>query len=163
MTPRLRHRVNGASAVNVLAALWLILSPWVLVGGVRGGAAWNSALIGLAVAGIAALRAAAGPRWAGLSWLNVVLGGWMIASPWIYRYVGDTVPAWSSAVAGLVILVSACVAETAPEAWGSADQDYHPAAGWDHPYLVQPAGAGQPPVWYETSNYGQGGLGDPER
>jgi len=164
MTLALRSldRVNPASVIALFAGLWLILSPWAMAPGLSGGAAWNSALVGLAIAGVAALRAAAGPRWATLSWINVVLGGWMIASLWIYRYVGDGASAWNSAVVGAVVLVLACVAETAPEAWGTTDRDYHPSAGWDYPYLAHPEGPGQPATWYEVANYGQGGLGDPE-
>ena len=64
---------------------------------------------------------------------------------------------------GVLIGILACVAETAPEAWDAEDDDYHPAAGWDYTYSVPPHKAGEPAIWYASTNYGQAGLGDPER
>jgi len=162
MTLRLRNGVNVAAGLNFLAGCWLIIAPWVLGGGMSRAAAWNSVVIGLAIAVVAAKRWMAGPRRAGLSFLNVVFGGWMIASMWIFHYIGRGASAWNSAIVGTLVLVLACVSETAPEAWDTEDQDYHPAAGWDFPYLAHPVTDSEPPVWYSPSNYGQGGLGDPE-
>ena len=44
-----------------------------------------------------------------LSLVNVVLGGWMIASPWVFGYDhwNGNAAAWSDAVTGAVIAVAA--------------------------------------------------------
>jgi hypothetical protein len=38
------------------------------------------------------------------SGINVVLGGWLVASPWVFGYVG-TSAAWNSVVIGALILI----------------------------------------------------------
>jgi len=115
-----RH-VNWASALNVLAGLWLIASAWVFKFAPHSRGLWNTVIVGILIALIAIWRSAGGPRWAGLSWFNVVLGGWMIASPWIHSYVDHSRQAWNSGVVGLLVVVLACISETAPE--GIADME----------------------------------------
>jgi hypothetical protein len=155
--------INFATAINFLCGAWLIASPWLLGAAAHDAGAWGSVLGGIAIAFVAILRAAAGPRWATLSWCNALLGASMIGSPWIFGYVEDPVRAWNSAVVGILVVILACVAETAPEAWTAEDDAYHPAAGWDYTYSVPGDKADEPAVWYASTNYGQAGLGDPER
>jgi hypothetical protein len=35
------------------------------------------------------------------NWINVVLGIWILLSPWIFGYAGETVPFWNAFVTGL--------------------------------------------------------------
>jgi len=164
MLPGFRsNTVNVATAINFLAGLWLVGSQWIFAAAASDAGAWNAILAGTAIALVAVLRSAAGPRWATLSWLNALLGAWTIASPWIFLYVDQGDRAWNSAVLGVLVVVLACFAETAPEAWGSDDNAYRPAPGWDYAYSVRPERPGEPAIWYASTNYGQAGLGDPER
>lgn len=155
--------VNFATAINFVAGLWLIGSPWIFGGPAIDAGAWSSVLVGAAIALVALWRSAAGPRWATLSWLNALLGAWMIASPWIFLYVDEGPRSWNSAMIGVLVVILACFAETAPEAWDAGDNAYRPAPGWDYPYSVSPERPGDPPIRYASTNYGQAGLGDPER
>jgi hypothetical protein len=115
------HRVNWASALNVLAGIWLIASAWVFRFAPHSRALWNTVIVGILIAMIAICRSALGPRWAGLSWFNAVLGGWMIASPWIHSYIDNTSAAWNSGIVGVLVVVLACFSETAPEANGTRE------------------------------------------
>ncbi len=82
---------RGASAVNVLAGLWLLISPLILdFGTVSNVVAWNSAFIGVIVIAVAAVKVAR-PQSVGMSWLNVVLGGWLVLSPWVLGEDGGVV------------------------------------------------------------------------
>lgn len=160
--PRLRFPgVNFGTAASFLAGLWLIAAPWIFRTSADAGA-WGSILVGGASGLVAILRSTAGPRGAIISWFNVLLGASMIASPWIFAYADQSARAWNSAAVGVLVMVLSCVAETAPEAWGAHDDDYQASPGWDYPYSV-PERPGEPATWYEAANYGQAGLGDPER
>jgi SPW repeat len=155
--------VNFATSANLLAGIWLIASPWIFGAPAVDAGAWGSVLAGAAIALVAVLRSTAGPPGATLSWFNVLLGASMTASPWIFAYVDQSARAWNSAVVGVLVVILACIAETAPEAWGSPDNDYRPAPGWDYPYSVPAEHPGEPAIWYEAADYGRAGLGEPER
>lgn len=80
-------QVRTASGINVLLGIWLIISPWVF-GYVSAGPApmWNSVVVGAIVLILAATRFSNPDMAPGLSWVNLILALWTIASPWIYRY-----------------------------------------------------------------------------
>lgn len=94
-----------ASGLNVLAGIWLIISPWVYGSIYRGGSAWNSIIVGIIV-GVFALIRFFSPRSAvALSWINAILGLWMIISPWIYGYAGDAARLWNSIIVGIIVVI----------------------------------------------------------
>jgi hypothetical protein len=108
---------NFASGVNFLAGLWLIVSPWVF-GAVAGaeGATWNSVVVGIVIAGIAAARYSRAVDAPGLSYVTAVLGAWMIATPWAYAYTANVGRTWNSVIVGLIVLVLGVVSATAGRA-----------------------------------------------
>lgn len=56
-------------------------------------------------------------RW--VDWVNVMLGVWLIASPWLFIAVGGYEPAdWNSWSVGAVIVTLAFVAMYKPAIWG---------------------------------------------
>jgi hypothetical protein len=73
------------SALNMIAGFWLIVSAWVL--GFNGVpvAVWDTVLVGIAVAVLAAIRLGT-PGTEGLSWINLILGVWLIISPFVLGF-----------------------------------------------------------------------------
>lgn len=53
-------------------------------------------------------------RWQ--DWVNLVLGLWLFASPWVLGYA-DTTAAWNAYALGAAIVVFAAIAANAPHAW----------------------------------------------
>lgn len=99
-------QVKTASGLNFLAGLWLIISPWVFGATMRGtGAAWNSVIVGIIIAVFAAIRFFAPRSAVGLSWINALLGVWMIISPWIYGYAANAAWLWNSIILGIIVVV----------------------------------------------------------
>lgn len=102
-----RHygQVRFASGINIIAGIWTIISPWVygFYNGV--GNVWNSVIVGIIIAIFAAIRffGTAGTVW--LSWINALLGIWLILSPWIYGFTDNTGRKWNSVIVGIVVLV----------------------------------------------------------
>ncbi len=41
------------------------------------------------------------------NWLNVILGVWLILSPWIFGYVGKSGALWNSVIVGILVAVLA--------------------------------------------------------
>jgi hypothetical protein len=88
--------------VNLLLGIWLFLSPWIF-GFFHDAHSWNFWIIGAAffVFGVAALNT----RQLWEEWVNLVLGVWMIISPWVTGY-SRTISARDDAViVGIVVAV----------------------------------------------------------
>lgn len=110
-----------SSGLNVIVGLWLVISPFALDYVGVGDAARNAAIVGLLVAVMAAVRAMSVFRQVWLSWANVVLGVWLIVSPWILGHDQVTAATWNHVITGLVIAVLAGISAMAST---SVDRDH---------------------------------------
>lgn len=101
---------QAIGALSLLAGLWVAVSPWFLVLQHGGGNATAADLIaGLAAAALGALTLA-GPRgYAGLQAGSLLLGAWLIVSPFILaaKFAIATPMYWSNIWAGAVLAVLA--------------------------------------------------------
>jgi hypothetical protein len=97
-----RWNKGGSSWVNIVLGIWVVVSPFVLaIHSIK--ATWNNVATG-AVIGILGLI-----RWsvhrAGWSWLNLILGIWLVISPFVLLVSG--VAMWNNVVVGIIIAASA--------------------------------------------------------
>ena len=140
------HQASVASGINFLLGLWLIVSPWVFGFAPGESSMWNAVAVGVLIAVIAASRQR-GP--AAVSWLNVALGAWVIASPWVY---GDTTNAdrtWNSVVTGALALVLAWVSATTTGSGRSRPSEEYPYRDSTYRYLGY-----EPAPWYARYPHG---------
>ena len=91
---------------NVILGIWVAISPFVLGFSGIENARWNDVATGLAVMLLALGR---GPQGSGTSVLNILLGGWLIASPFVLQF-NQPVPFWNNIILGIVILIVAAIA-----------------------------------------------------
>lgn len=138
-----RDQTTMASGINLLAGIWLLISPWVF--GAAEGTLWNAVIVGIVIAAIAAMRLYGGTSAPGLSWVNAVLGAWMIAAPFVLDYTGNAGMTWNSVIVGLIVLIFGIVSATSGEA---GSYGYARTAGYGSAY----GGA-------ERGRYGWGGEG----
>ncbi|MGQ9425586.1 SPW repeat protein [Gilvimarinus sp. F26214L] len=100
--------VQTFSGLNVVAGLWLVVAPWLLGYVEVAPAFWNDVLVGAAVVVLAGVRMIRPARMVSLSWINLVLGAWLILSPFVLRYgdgsVFDQVAFWNDLVLGFVVV-----------------------------------------------------------
>jgi len=104
--------------VNALLGAWLVLSPWV-----QGFADQRVAMVNFVAVGVLLVAAAIGailvPK-AWEEWIEVVLGTWLVASPWILGFAPTLLALQTAAFIGVLVVVMAL--------WVLAtDRDY---AGW---------------------------------
>lgn len=104
--------------VNVVAGIWLFVSPWVLnfTGAAAGSpvgvaiamtAAWNAWVLGAVVfllALTATQRLQSRPEW-----VNMLLGVWIFISPWILGFSRVLPALWDHWITGAVIVLIAFV------------------------------------------------------
>ncbi|MEZ2224597.1 SPW repeat protein [Rhizobium sp. RCC_161_2] len=91
--------------VNIVAGLGLLLSPWLLGFATEAYAAWNAWIVGAAIAVIAAAALCA--FYEAEEWINLVLGIWTVAAPWVLGFSVVTAAMWVHVVAGIVVAVLA--------------------------------------------------------
>ena len=94
-------------AINLILAILLFFSPWIVgFAGVVPAAwvAWLSAL-GIAVVSIAALSAFA--EWE--EWINLVLGIWVLISPWVVHVGGQQPTTMVLFFTGLAVAIIAAI------------------------------------------------------
>jgi hypothetical protein len=57
-------------------------------------------------------------RWQ--DWVNIILGAWMVASPWVLNFTENVVASRSAWALGVAILLFAAIAVYMPKAWEEA-------------------------------------------
>lgn len=94
-------QVKKASGLNLLLGLWLVIAPFLLsyaTSASRG----NDITIGVIIALLATFRLLGAYRAAWLSWLNALLGIWLIVAPFILGYDSSSA-LWNDVIVGLFI------------------------------------------------------------
>lgn len=107
MGQNLLQQVRVASGLNLLAALWLMASPYGLGFYLLNPPLWNSVIVGTAAAFFSILRLVMPFRYTEIGWLNIILGCWLIASPFIFRFVDVSAAYWNSLFVGLFMVLMA--------------------------------------------------------
>ena len=90
--------MSGNSWVNILLGIWIIASPFVL-GFHSPNTMWNNIIVGAAVGILALIRW--GMHQTGWSWLNLVLGIWLVISPFVFFLSGAAM--WNNVILGIIV------------------------------------------------------------
>jgi len=103
---RLNHsgQVQVASGLDVLAAIWLFISGFVVRGSYT--MAWNNWIFAVIIGFFALCRFGA-YRQSWLSWLNVLLGIWVLISPWVLMRAPTHAMICNNVITGAVIILLA--------------------------------------------------------
>ena len=115
-----KTQVYIASGINLLAGLWLIIAPFFYDFAIMGqnfmGQTPNALatgifmVFGFVIAVLAIVRLANAYRLSGfqrstiwLSWINVLIGIWLIIAPFVLGYNTFTVALWNSIIVGVIV------------------------------------------------------------
>jgi len=93
---------KGTSYGTLILGIWLILAPFIL-GYVDSAAITNDVIIGIILAGIALVRLFSSFRPFWLSWVNIVLGFWLIIAPFVLGYT-LAASQWNDIIVGILIV-----------------------------------------------------------
>lgn len=94
--------------INLVLAVCLFLSPWVI--GFTGDAtpAWNAWIIAIALAVVAVAAISAFAEWE--EWVNLALGVWLILSPWLLGFAGNMNARWTHIILGVLAVIASAYA-----------------------------------------------------
>jgi len=102
-----RAQIATASGLDVLAGLWILISPWVVGFQMVNSALTNNVLFGIAITVLAAIRFFGAFDLAALSWINALLGVWVLISPWALGFDYSHAPMINNVIMGIVVIVLA--------------------------------------------------------
>lgn len=96
------RNTTGGGWVNILLGIWVVISPFVLA--IHSPKAlWSNVATGAMIAILAVLRSSM--HRAGWSWLNLILGIWLVISPFVLLVSGAAM--WNNVIFGIIIAASA--------------------------------------------------------
>ncbi len=96
--------VKVLSWITVVLGVWLIIAPFVITFP-NTIAMWNSIVVGVIVLVLSWIRAANPVSAPGLSWLNAILGLWLIVAPFVLRFSASMSSRWNDIVLGIAVIV----------------------------------------------------------
>lgn len=89
--------------VNVGLGVWLIASPWLITAAAGDTAAdWSSWIVGAAVVTVAFFAMYKSAIWGDA--VGVMLGAWLIASPWMLGFASASAPAANAVIIGMLVI-----------------------------------------------------------
>lgn len=101
-------QVRTASGVDVLAGLWLVIAPFALNYSANGGSLTNDVVIGVAVLILAGVQMVGDNYRISIpSWINVALGAWLVATPFVLDFPSGSAAMWNDIILGAVVGISA--------------------------------------------------------
>ena len=87
--------------VNLVLAVCLVISPWVVGFVADMTPAWNAWIVGVILAALTIAALSVFAEWE--EWVNLVLGLWLIASPWLLGFAANMDAMWTHVIMGVLI------------------------------------------------------------
>lgn len=101
--------------INLVLGLALLCSPFALHFADRPAALWNAVACGVIIGAIAVAGIVSYQPWK--EGAALLVGLWLILSPWILGYVGAAVPTWTDLLFGVWTAVFALLEFTLMQLW----------------------------------------------
>ena len=98
-----REQVRVASGLDVLAAIWLFISAFAV--SMYYGLAWSNAIVAVVVFILAGIRATRAETTPGLSWINFLLGIWVLISPWAVHSTQTHAAITNNVIMGIIMII----------------------------------------------------------
>jgi hypothetical protein len=96
---------SAMPALNIAVGIWVLASPYVLQFTVYDAARISATAVGPFVVGFALTRLAVEPRWFWAGWINVLLGLWLVATPFLFGLAGVTDVMLNFVISGILVIV----------------------------------------------------------
>ncbi|TPI43678.1 hypothetical protein FJ414_02335 [Mesorhizobium sp. B3-1-6] len=88
MASKLMEARKSQDWITLVLAICLFISPWVIGFTAAMVPAWNAWIVGVLLGALALATLSVFAEWE--EWVNVVLGLWLIVSPWLLGFAADT-------------------------------------------------------------------------
>lgn len=99
-----KNQILTANWIDLLAGIWLLISPFI-IRGFASTATSNCVIFGIIIGVLSLVRFGYLARGVWLSWVNFILGIWVLISPWVLRFSHEPTATWNSAILGIIVIV----------------------------------------------------------
>ena len=103
MARLLTRNKKGQDVVNLILGVLLFLSPWLITGFSNRAAEWNAWIAGALLIIFAAVALSEYAEWE--EWTNLIIGAWVIISPWVLRFADNSNALWTHLIFGVLALL----------------------------------------------------------
>ena len=100
---------------NLVLAVCLFFSPWVIGFASDTTATWNAWIAAIVLGALAVATLSAFAEWE--EWANMVIGLWLIVSPWLLGFMANVNAMWTHVILGVLVAAIA--------AWAVWDYRHH--------------------------------------
>ncbi len=106
MENQVEYQIKGASAISFLFAIWLFISPYVMgFAALSTVALWTVKIAAIIVFALSVIRFFLPHDTSAMSWINVLVGLGLIASPFVWGWMGVTGILWDFLIVGVAFVV----------------------------------------------------------
>jgi len=105
----MEHKLKegAVDVINFILAVFLFLTPWIFGFMSEHTAAGNAWVIGVVMGIVAIVALTKFAEWE--EWVNLLLGVWVVVSPWVLGFVVTTAATWVHVIVGLIVAILAAV------------------------------------------------------
>lgn len=100
-----KWKESGVDVVNLILAAFLFLTPWIFELVADHAAAPNAWVSGIVIGVVAIAALTKFAEWE--EWINLLLGLWVLVSPWVLSFAAQTPAKWAHVFVGLIVAVLA--------------------------------------------------------
>ncbi|SFP35517.1 SPW repeat-containing protein [Mesorhizobium sp. NFR06] len=104
MPSKLMEAKKSQDWITLVLAICLFISPWVIGYTAAMVPAWNAWIVGVALGIMALATLSVFAEWE--EWVNLVLGLWLIVSPWLLKFAADTNVMATHVVLGVLVVAA---------------------------------------------------------
>ena len=101
MAMKLMEGRKGQDWINLVLAICLFISPWIIGFTAETTPAWNAWVAGFVLGALALATLSAFAEWE--EWANLVIGLWLIVSPWLLGFAASTNVMATHVVLGVLV------------------------------------------------------------
>jgi hypothetical protein len=91
---------------NLILGALLFFSPWLMTLA-PGAESWNAWIAGIVITALSIAALSAFAEWE--EWLNLIVGLWVVVSPWVLSFSANVTAMWTHIVIGAVVAILAGV------------------------------------------------------
>ncbi|MDX8482757.1 SPW repeat protein [Mesorhizobium sp. VK24D] len=104
MASKLMEERKSKDWVTLVLAICLFISPWVIGFTAAVMPAWNAWIVGVLLGALALATLSVFAEWE--EWVNLVLGLWLIVSPWVLHFAADRNVMITHVVLGVLVVAA---------------------------------------------------------
>jgi hypothetical protein len=103
----MNKRNAGQDLVNLFLGIWAIITPWLIGNHPAAGVVADYGIAGILITFFACTALIAFRPWQ--EGVNILLGAWLLVSPWVLGFRANPSLMWSAVLIGVLVIIGSAV------------------------------------------------------